>query len=171
MLSCSMECHHAWNSAITSCLLSCALPLCPCPLNILRTHLRPGGSHGVPCLQESARGLQAWRAALDRGLLPDEMALQQIVASGEESFTEGRTAEELKWPEEPLNTMMVRLFSKLGAARFARKYPAVKVSCWQPCAPLAGAHMRWAPVTECVDYARAPLCCRTRCSRACWRRP
>jgi hypothetical protein len=83
-------------------------------------------------LQESARGLQAWRAALDRGLLPDEMALQQIVASGEESFTQGRTAEELKWPEEPLNTMMVRLFSKLGAARFAKKYPAVKVSRQAP---------------------------------------
>uniref|UniRef100_A0A7S0RJC1 VWFA domain-containing protein n=1 Tax=Chlamydomonas leiostraca TaxID=1034604 RepID=A0A7S0RJC1_9CHLO len=98
----------------------------PWLLRLAHTKARHYGGDSTQALQESARGLQAWRAALDRGLLPDDMALQQIVASGEEAFTAGRSAEELKWPEEPLNTMMVRLFSKLGAARFARKYPAVK---------------------------------------------
>ncbi len=41
-----------------------------------------------------------WRAALDRGLLPDDEVIRQI--SGQEAFAKGRSVEELRWPEEPL---------------------------------------------------------------------
>jgi hypothetical protein len=59
-------------------------------------------------LQETARGLMAWRAALNKGLLPDEICLQQIIDDGSEEFAVGREPSELKWPEEPLNTMLIR---------------------------------------------------------------
>lgn len=50
----------------------------------------------------------AWRAALNKGLLPDEICLQQIVDEGSEDFAVGREVAELKWPEEPLNTMLIK---------------------------------------------------------------
>jgi hypothetical protein len=50
----------------------------------------------------------AWRAALNKGLLPDEICLQQIIDDGSEEFAVGREPSELKWPEEPLNTMLIR---------------------------------------------------------------
>jgi uncharacterized protein with von Willebrand factor type A (vWA) domain len=38
----------------------------------------------------------------------------------------GRTLEELRWPEEPLRAVLIRSLSRLGVARFAQKYPAVR---------------------------------------------
>jgi len=86
---------------------------------------RTGGDSSV-AIQETARGLMAWRAALNKGLLPDEICLQQIIDEGSEEFAIGRQPSELKWPEEPLNTLMIRIFAKLNVAYFARKYPAVQ---------------------------------------------
>ena len=46
--------------------------------------------------QESARGYMAWRAALDKGLLPDDDALGQILTQGED-FAKGlHHAEQLR---------------------------------------------------------------------------
>ncbi len=42
-----------------------------------------------------------WQSALDRGLMPDDNVIQQIIDAGED-FARGRTVEELRWPEEPL---------------------------------------------------------------------
>ncbi|KAF5826843.1 hypothetical protein DUNSADRAFT_1887 [Dunaliella salina] len=86
---------------------------------------RTGGDSSV-AIQETARGLMAWRAALNKGLLPDEICLRQIIDEGSEEFAIGRQPAELKWPEEPLNTLMIRIFAKLNVAYFARKYPAVQ---------------------------------------------
>jgi hypothetical protein len=77
-------------------------------------------------MQDTARGLQAWRATLDRGLLPDEIALQQIVDQGEVDALRGFSPADLKWPADPLHDMLLRVLGKLGVAHFARKYPAVK---------------------------------------------
>lgn len=84
--------------------MQCQLHIC---MHDLPMHLSHGANH-VPALQESARGLMAWRAALDRGLLPDALVLQQLIEAGEEPFVAGCTVDQLRWPEEPLNTMLVR---------------------------------------------------------------
>ncbi len=78
-----------------------------------------------------ARGLVAWRAALARGLLPDDEALAQLCGAadapgtGVASFFAGRAPAELAWPEEPLRGALLRGLAKLGVTRFATKYPAV----------------------------------------------
>ncbi len=79
----------------------------------------------APPPQANARGYMAWRAALDRGLLPDDAAIQQIVDS-KDPFAAGHSVEELRWPAEPLRTMLIRVLAKLGVSRFAQKYPGVK---------------------------------------------
>jgi hypothetical protein len=62
-------------------------------------------------------------------LLPDAVALTQLVAANpEESWARGVTCVEsqLMWPSEPLHTLLLRVLSKLQAAHFAAKYPAVR---------------------------------------------
>lgn len=73
-----------------------------------------------------SRGLSAWKASLNRGLLPDDEAIQQLKSSGE-GFTVGHSVEDLAWPAETLRTTLLRGLAKLGVSRFAQKYPAVKV--------------------------------------------
>ena len=68
--------------------------------------------------------------ALDWGLFPDDETLKQIIHEGE-SFAGDHTAEELRWPEEPLRTSLFRGLAKLGVARFAKKYPGVKAALLQ----------------------------------------
>ncbi|KAL6765729.1 hypothetical protein V8C86DRAFT_2448564 [Haematococcus lacustris] len=99
----------------------------PFLLRIAHIRARQGGD-STEALQESARGLAAWRAALERGLLPDDMSLQQILDSGEEPFAQGHSVAELRWPCDPLHTMLLRALGKLGVARFCRKYPAVRAA-------------------------------------------
>jgi len=53
----------------------------------------------------------AWQVALNKGLLPDEICLQQIIDEGVEDFAAGRQVSDLKWPEEPLHTLMIRCAS------------------------------------------------------------
>ncbi len=89
-----------------------------------------------PPAQENARGLLAWHATLQRGLLPDTLVLEQLLlpstAAGglgisNEAWAAGQTAEQLAcFPCEPLRTMLLRVLNRLGAARFAQKYPAVR---------------------------------------------
>jgi hypothetical protein len=78
-----------------------------------------------PPTQANARGYMAWRAALDRGLLPDDAAIQQIKDS-DDAFAAGHSVEELRWPADPLRTLLIRVLAKLGVSRFAQKYPGVK---------------------------------------------
>mmetsp|Transcript_26101 Transcript_26101/g.57021 ORF Transcript_26101/g.57021 Transcript_26101/m.57021 type:complete len:697 (+) Transcript_26101:262-2352(+) len=96
----------------------------PWLLRVAHARSRTSGCDSTRALQEAARGLTTWRAALDRGLLPDDDVIAQLIIS--EPFAAGHTVAELHWPEEPLATMLVRVLSKLGVARLARKYPAVK---------------------------------------------
>lgn len=62
---------------------------------------------------------------MNRGLLPDDEAIQQLQHNGE-AFTRGHTLEELRWPAEPLRTTLLRGLGKLGVARYAQKYEAVQ---------------------------------------------
>lgn len=82
-----------------------------------------GGDSNL-ALQESARGLLMWKAALERGLVLDDFTIQQLIDE-KDSFVARQTVEALRWPEEPLRFVLVRSFSTLGVARFAQKYPAV----------------------------------------------
>lgn len=63
-----------------------------------------------------------WRCALDRGLLPDDEVARQI--SKQEAFAQGRTVQELRWPEEPLVRMcMGALLCVAGGDWCASKWP------------------------------------------------
>ena len=70
------------------------------------------------------------QAALSRGLLPDDETLQQL-KNDKEAFTINRSPKELRWPEEPLRTSLIRGLAKLGVARFTRKYPGVTLALVQ----------------------------------------
>lgn len=96
----------------------------PWLLRLAHIKSRITGGDSNAALQESARGLLMWKAALERGLVLDDFTIQQLIDE-KDSFVAGQSVEVLRWPEEPLRFVMVRSFSTLGVARFAQKYPAV----------------------------------------------
>lgn len=96
----------------------------PWLLRLAHIKSRTTGGDSTVALQESARGLLMWKAALERGLVLDDRTIQQLIDE-KDSFVAGRSVEGLRWPEEPLRAAMVRSFATLGIARFAQKYPAV----------------------------------------------
>ena len=78
----------------------------------------------TPCpSQISSIGLTAWRASLERGLLPDDATLEQLVSEGDDfaraaaAASPGDPSPLLQWPEEPLRTMLLRALGKLGVSR------------------------------------------------------
>jgi hypothetical protein len=85
-----------------------------------------GSADSQEAMAHISRGLSAWKASLNRSLLPDDEAIQQLKSSGE-GFTVGHSVEDLAWPVEPLRTTLLRGLAKLGVSRFAQKYPAVQV--------------------------------------------
>ncbi|KAK9816841.1 hypothetical protein WJX72_005809 [[Myrmecia] bisecta] len=91
-------------------------------LAYLRSKIHGGDSNDA--LKDSARGLLLWKAALERGLVPDDETLKQLTEE-RGSFVAGREVESLRWPEDPLRFVLIRSLSTLGVARFAKKYPAV----------------------------------------------
>jgi hypothetical protein len=58
--------------------------------------LTAASSDSQSALAEISRGISAWRASLNRGLLPDDEAIQQLINSNE-SFTQGHTGGEGRW--------------------------------------------------------------------------
>lgn len=99
----------------------------PWLLRLAHVRSRITGGDSNVALQESARGALLWKAALERGLLPDDAAIAQLFSKEKkDSFSGGHPVEELRWPEEPLRQVLIRRFSRLGVARFAQKYPAVR---------------------------------------------
>lgn len=52
--------------------------------------LTAAASDSQAAMADISRGLSAWKASLNRGLLPDDEAIQQLVNSGE-GFTCGHT--------------------------------------------------------------------------------
>ncbi|KAI7841137.1 hypothetical protein COHA_005107 [Chlorella ohadii] len=96
----------------------------PWLLRLAHIKSRITGGDSNAALQESARGLLMWKAALERGLVLDDFTIQQLIDE-KDSPVAGQSVEALRWPEEPLRFVMVRSFSTLGVARFAQKYPAV----------------------------------------------
>ncbi|KAK9805380.1 hypothetical protein WJX73_008568 [Symbiochloris irregularis] len=82
------------------------------------------GGDSEQALSHSARGVALWKAALERGLAPDDETLKQLTQEQDSPF-EGMTAESLRWPDDPLRSILIRMISQLGIAYFAKKYPAV----------------------------------------------
>lgn len=66
-----------------------------------------------------------FQASLERGLLPDDNTLCQLMAD-KELFTIGCEESDLKWPPEPLRQTLVRGLSSLDIARFTKKYSGVR---------------------------------------------
>ena len=79
-------------------------------------------------MQASSVGLTAWRASLERGLLPDDATLLQLVSEGDDFARAANAAAPgegpgapsplLQWPEQPMRTMLLRVLGKLGIARW-----------------------------------------------------
>lgn len=90
-------------------------------------HVRSGisGGDSAASLQSTAGGTLLWKAALERGLIPDDATLFQFAAD-KETIWHGADIESLQWPEEPLRGVLVRTVSRLGVGRFTQRYPAVK---------------------------------------------
>ncbi|GMH33678.1 hypothetical protein BSKO_01512 [Bryopsis sp. KO-2023] len=97
----------------------------PWLLRLAHVRAKVEGGDSSEALQESARGLLVWQAALERGLLPDDNTLSQLKADGE-LFAAGRSVSELQWPAEPLRSTLIRGMSRLDVARFAKKYSGVR---------------------------------------------
>lgn len=107
-------------------------------LDLLRSKV--SGADAQAALEEGARGLLAWRAALSSGLLPDDAALAALTSGDVASMSGGSSSSAssssssplagldpvaLRWPAPPLRAALCRDLAKLGAPRFCAKYPAV----------------------------------------------
>eukprot|EP01023_Acetabularia_acetabulum_P040007 TRINITY_DN3866_c0_g1_i14.p1 TRINITY_DN3866_c0_g1~~TRINITY_DN3866_c0_g1_i14.p1 ORF type:complete len:677 (+),score=122.77 TRINITY_DN3866_c0_g1_i14:232-2262(+) len=96
-------------------------------LRIAHVRQKIQGGDSAMALQESARGLMVWKAALERGLVPDDVTLGQLMID-QESFISRHRLQELQWPEEPLRQVMIKQLSQLGVSYFAKKYEPVRVA-------------------------------------------
>ena len=118
----------------------------PSPTLSLSLRSKVSGADAQAALEEGARGLLAWRAALSSGLLPDDSALAALTTGDAASMTmsggggagsssssssssssplTGLDPASLRWPAPPLRAALCRDLAKLGAPRFCAKYPAV----------------------------------------------
>ena len=70
-----------------------------------RARVEAGDSNEA--VKASARGLLLWKAALARGLLPDDVALAQLAADVD-SPVYGWPLAALRWPDEPLRAVLIR---------------------------------------------------------------
>lgn len=99
--------------------------LMPWLLRLAHVSSKVAGGDSAAALQDAARGVLTWKAALERGLVPDDATLHQLTAE-RDSFVAGMNPETLAWPIEPLRAVLIRRLSTLGVSRFAAKYPAVR---------------------------------------------
>ncbi|KAG7670575.1 hypothetical protein Ndes2437B_g05113 [Nannochloris sp. 'desiccata'] len=99
--------------------------LMPWLLRLSHVSCRIAGGDSAAALQDAARGVLTWKAALERGLVPDDSTLNQLTAE-KDSFVAGLDPQSLVWPAEPLRAVLIRRLSTLAVARFAAKYPAVR---------------------------------------------
>ena len=72
---------------------------------ICRARVEAGDSNEA--VKASARGLLLWKAALARGLLPDDVTLAQLAADVD-SPVYGWPLAALRWPDEPLRAVLIR---------------------------------------------------------------
>jgi len=92
------------------------------------------GHESAAAMEEAAAGILAWRAALVRGLLPDDPTLRALAADPDAPLGEALSAraagaadaaDALAWPAAPLRATLIRDLARLGAPRAAAKFPAV----------------------------------------------
>ncbi|KAK9917136.1 hypothetical protein WJX75_006780 [Coccomyxa subellipsoidea] len=96
----------------------------PWLLRLAHIRAKVQGGDSNEALRDNARGILLWKAALERGLLPDDETLKQLSADPDLPIC-GRDIGELSWPGEPLRFALIRSLSTLGVSRFCEKYPAV----------------------------------------------
>jgi hypothetical protein len=109
-------------------------------------------------LPEFARGYCEWRSALSEGLLPacaDEHLSIAAVATATAATAGAPTdaAAAPVWPAEPLRTTLVRAMAKLGVARFAAKYPAVREALMRSVLDAVAAFEQQATPADWADEA------------------
>jgi len=109
-----------------------------------------------------ARGYCEWRAALAEGLLPacsDEHLMMAAGAAAGAATASGLVGSgggsdsAAIWPPEPLRTTLVRAMAKLGVARFASKYPAVREALMRSVLDAVAAFEQQATPAEWADEA------------------
>ena len=102
-------------------------------------------------VKASARGLLLWKAALARGLLPDDVTLAQLAADVD-SPVYGWPLAALRWPDEPLRAVLIRA----PAPPLHRVPPEALASAWLPGASPALATLCARPL-QAIPARRAGL--------------
>lgn len=98
--------------------------LMPWLLRLAHVQSRAAGGDSGAALQQSARGVLLWKAALCRGLVPDDATIRQLQGERDSPWA-GAAPGSLAWPAEPLRAVLLRALGSLGVSRLAAKYPAV----------------------------------------------
>lgn len=70
----------------------------PWVLRIAAACSHTSGGDSQAAMGDISRGINTWRASLNRGLLPDDEAIQQLQHNGE-PFTRGMLVEAMGWGE------------------------------------------------------------------------
>jgi uncharacterized protein with von Willebrand factor type A (vWA) domain len=78
--------------------------------------------------KKTAFGILGWKVALERGLVPDDKTLEHLQRVEKLEFLQGRDLDDpsLRWPMEPLRTVLLREVSVLGISALAAKYPVIQ---------------------------------------------
>ena len=78
--------------------------------------------------KKTAFGILCWKVALEYGLVPDDKTLRHLQKVEKLAFLQGRDLEDpaLRWPMEPLRSVLIREISVLGIASLAAKYPVIQ---------------------------------------------
>ena len=78
--------------------------------------------------KRAAFGILCWKVALEHGLVPDEKTLRHLQRVEKLAFLQGRDLDDpaLRWPMEPLRSMLIKEVSVLGIASLAAKYPVIQ---------------------------------------------
>ena len=92
-----------------------------------------GGEDGSQKLEEevekkTAFGILCWKVALEYGLVPDDKTLRHLQRVEKLAFLQGRDLDDpsLRWPMEPLRSVLIKEVSVLGIASLAAKYPVIQ---------------------------------------------
>ena len=78
--------------------------------------------------KKAAFGILCWQVALEHGLVPDDKTLRHLQKVEKLAFLQGRDLDDpgLRWPMEPLRSILIKEVSVLGIAPLAAKYPVIQ---------------------------------------------
>ena len=78
--------------------------------------------------KKTAFGILCWKVALEYGLVPDDNTLRHLQRVEKLAFLQGRDLDDpaIRWPMEPLRSILIKEVSVLGIASLAAKYPVIQ---------------------------------------------